>query len=141
MTNPRKILASAAAGLAVAAALSTAAAAHHSYSMFDRTKTQVLNGTVRAWEMTNPHSYLWVVVMKPDSSTEVWGLEGAGVAALQRNGIHKSEVKPGDKISVSMHPMRDGRTGGQLVALTVGETGKKVDFGGGGGEPGKAAAE
>ncbi len=127
--------------LAVAAA-STSALAHHSYAMFDRTKTVTIVGTVRAWEMTSPHSYLWVVVPKTDGSgQDVWGMEGASVGQLQRAGIHKSEVKPGDKVSVNLHPLRDGRTGGQLVNLILGDTGRVVNFGGGGGQPGGAASE
>ena len=140
MSDQRKFFAAATAGVVAAAALATGASAHHSYVMFDRTKTVTIVGTVRAWEMTSPHSYLWVVVPKKEGAADVWGMEGAGVGQLQRAGIHKSEVKPGDKVSVNLHPLRDGRTGGQLINLTLGDTGRKVNFGGGGGEPGKPEA-
>jgi hypothetical protein len=71
------------AGALALAATATTASAHHSYSMFDRAKTTTIEGTVWTWEMINPHSFLWVVVMKPDGTTEKWGMEGAGVAMLQ----------------------------------------------------------
>lgn len=141
MTTPRKFIVGGLAGLAAAAGLATTASAHHSYVMFDRTKTSTITGTVRAWEMTSPHSYLWVVVPKAGGAPEIWGMEGASVGQLQRAGVHKSEVKPGDKVAVSLHPLRDGRTGGQLVSLVVSDTGRVVNFGGGGGEPGKPQAE
>ncbi|MCI3135188.1 DUF6152 family protein [Phenylobacterium aquaticum] len=137
MTDLRKLALRTLAGLALAGSVGGAAFAHHSYSMFDRNKTITIEGAVRAWEMTNPHSYLWVTVMRKDGVTEVWGMEGAGVSALQRAGVRKSEVKPGDKVKVNLHPLRDGRTGGQLVSLVLDSTGRVVNFGGGGGQPGR----
>ena len=124
-------------GLALAAGLSTAALAHHSYSMFDRTKTTTIEGTVWTWEMINPHSFLWVVVMKPDGTTEKWGMEGAGVQMLARAGVTKSAVKAGDKVTVDLHPLRDGRTGGQLVRVVL-ANGKVLGGFGGGGQNGGA---
>ena len=124
-------------GLTLAATLSSAALAHHSYSMFDRTKTTTIEGTVWTWEMINPHSFLWVVVMKPDGTTEKWGMEGAGVQMLARAGVTKSAVKTGDKVTVDLHPLRDGRTGGQLVRVTL-ANGKVLGGFGGGGQNGGA---
>ncbi len=96
-----------------------AASAHHSYSMFDRSKTTTLNGSIRNFEMVNPHSYVWVVVSKPGGADQIWGLEGGGVAAMQRAGLNKSSVKVGDKVLIDMHPLRDGRNGGQLVRMRL----------------------
>ena len=128
-------------GLALAAGLSgvgaTGAFAHHSYSMFDRGKTSTIEGTVWTWEMINPHSFLWVVVMKPDGTTEKWGMEGAGVAMLQRAGVTRSAVKTGDKVTVDLHPLRDGRTGGQLIRVVL-ANGKVLGGFGGGGQNGQA---
>jgi hypothetical protein len=118
----------------------TAASAHHSYSMFDRNRSATIEGTVWTWEMINPHSFLWIVVTKPDGTTEKWGFEGAGVAMLQRAGVTKSAVKTGDKVTVDMHPLRDGRTGGQLIKVTL-ANGKVLGGFGGGGENGGRAAE
>lgn len=134
------------AGALSAAALSvpTGGSAHHSYSMFDRSKVITINGSVRVWEMVNPHSYLWVVVKPADGGPDqVWGLEGGGIAALSRAGVTKSAVKPGEKISVDLHPLRDGRTGGMLVKVMLAD-GKTINMGGGlqqAPAPGAAAAE
>ncbi len=119
-------------GAALACSLSGAAFAHHSYSMFDRDKTATITGTVWTWEMVNPHSFLWIVVTKPDGSTEKWGMEGAGVAMLQRAGVTRSAVKTGDKVTVDLHPLRDGRTGGQLVRVVLANGKVLGGFGGGG---------
>jgi hypothetical protein len=123
--------------LVMSAGASTAALAHHSYAMFDRNKTVTLDGQVLTWEMTNPHSYLWVTVKQATGPDQSWGLEGGGIAALQRAGITKSMVQPGEKISVELHPLKDGRTGGQLVNLHLPD-GRSLHVGGGGDGSGKA---
>ena len=121
-------------GVVIAGVLAGAGAAfaHHSYAVFDRTKTISVDGSVLTWEMINPHSFLWIVV-KPAGGgpAQQWGLEGGGIPALQRAGITKSMVLPGQKISVDIHPLKDGRTGGQLVNLKLPD-GRSLKVGGGG---------
>ena len=121
----------AAIALVLSAGAGTAAWAHHSYAMFDRNKTITIEGAVLTWEMTNPHSYLWVTVKPEKGAEQSWGLEGGGVAALQRAGITRSMVKPGEKVTVDLHPLKDGRTGGQLVNLHLAD-GRSLRVGGGG---------
>ena len=130
------------AGAALAAIAATGASAHHSYSMFDRSKVVTITGTVRTWEMVTPHSYLWSVVKPADGGADqVWGMEGGGIGALTRAGVTKSAVKPGEKISVDLHPLRDGRTGGMLVKVVL-DGGRVINMGGGAAPaPGAAAAE
>ena len=116
------------AGLVAATAAALPSAAHHSYAMFDRGKTISITGSIRTWEMVNPHSYLWVNVTGDDKAPQVWGLEGGGTAALMRAGVTKSLVKPGEKVTVDLHPLRDGRTGGMLVNVKL-ESGRTISFG------------
>ena len=95
-----------------------AAAAHHSGAMFDGTKTAVLQGTVKEFQYTNPHS--WLVVNVPDAAGKVteWSFEAEGPSTLLRAGIKKSSLMPGDKVTVRGHPLKDGRPGGGLVDVT-----------------------
>ena len=96
------------------------AAAHHSYAMFDRTKSSTMNGTVRTFEWTNPHAYLWVNATNANGAAEVWAFEfGTGVNALARNGWVRDTLKPGDKITVKYNPLKDGRTGGEFQQVTL----------------------
>jgi hypothetical protein len=83
--------------------------AHHSGAMFEPEKTITLTGVVKEFEYTNPHSWLWVTVTNEDNTTTDWGFEGEGPSTLFRNGIKKSDLKPGDKVTVTGRPMRDGR--------------------------------
>jgi hypothetical protein len=95
--------------------------AHHSYAMFDRQTTKTLKATVRTWEFVSPHAYLWVYVDDADGKPQLWGLEGPGPQGLLRAGWNKNTVKPGDKVTVDINPLRDGRNGGNLVRMTLGD--------------------
>ena len=95
-----------------------AAAAHHSGAMFDATKEVSLEGTVKEFQYTNPHS--WLVVNVPDASGKVteWSFEAEGPSTLLRAGIKKSSLMPGDKVTVKGHPLKDGRPGAGLMNVT-----------------------
>jgi hypothetical protein len=92
-----------------------AAFAHHSGAMFDGTKEVSLQGTVKEFQYTNPHS--WLVVNVPDASGKVteWSFEAEGPSTLLRAGIKKSSLMPGDKVTVKGHPLKDGRPGANLM--------------------------
>ena len=118
------VVASALAGGLVAIAGS--ASAHHSYAMFDRTKTATMSGTVRTLQWTNPHVYVWVFAADKSGNPtpDVWGFEfGGGPNGLQRSGWSKRTLNVGDKVTITYNPLRDGRNGGefQSVVLANGE--------------------
>src|SRR5215469_5363891 len=92
--------------LAVAAGSATA---HHSAAMFDMSKTVTVQGTVKEFQYTNPHSWLQVLVAGPNGKTVEWGFETEGPSTLLRVGIKAKTFKPGDKVTVVACPMRDGR--------------------------------
>jgi uncharacterized protein DUF6152 len=89
--------------------LSAPATAHHSGAMFEPEKTVTLKGVVKDFEYTNPHSWLWVTVTNEDKTETDWGFEAEGPSTLFRAGVRKSDLKPGDKITITGRPMRDGR--------------------------------
>jgi hypothetical protein len=98
------------------AALISSAAAHHSAAMFDMSKTVTLQGTVKEFQYTNPHSWLQVLVVGPDGKTVEWGFETEGPSTLLRLGIKAKTFKPGDKVTVVASPMRDGRPAGAWIS-------------------------
>ena len=95
------------------------AAAHHSFSMFDRSRTETIDGTVKEFELINPHGWLRVVVSDAKGVQNEWSLELGGAAQLRRFGWTQDSVHPGDKVVVHLHPLRDGSYGGQLVSVTL----------------------
>jgi hypothetical protein len=119
----RKILLIALAGALMVMALP--GAAHHSGSMFDDKKVVTLEGVVKEFQYTNPHSWLIVDVTNDDGSVTTWGFEAEGPSTLLRAGIKKSDFTPGTKITISGNPLRDGRPAGYWIKAVREEDGKE----------------
>ena len=100
--------------------------AHHSATMFEETKTVTVAGVVKEFQWTNPHSWLIVEVSNPDGSVTAWGFEAEGPSTLTRAGIRRSDFAPGTAITITGHPMRDGRPAAAWVKATRGD-GKEFD--------------
>ena len=108
-----------AAGGALCVGVSETAFAHHSFSMFDMKATKTINGTVKQFEWTNPHTWLWIYVPNDKGEQEQWGIEGMSPNYLGRRGWSKNTLKPGDKIAVEIHPLRNGEKGGTFLNVTL----------------------
>ncbi len=107
-----------AAATAMGALAATGALAHHSFAMFDATKTVTLDGTVREFQWTNPHSWVQLQVMENGQQVE-YSIEGGSPNGLGRKGWTHSTLKSGDHVKLAMHPLKDGTNGGSLVSATV----------------------
>ncbi len=88
------------------------AAAHHSFEMFDRQKEVTLAGTVKEFQWTNPHCWIQLLVPRADGTEVEWGIELDSPRSLVRSGWGPRLVKAGDKITVVVHPKRDGTAAG-----------------------------
>ena len=108
----------AAAALAAALIVTGSAVAHHSFAMFDRDKEVTLNGTVREFQWTNPHAFIEIDV-GDGAKVEKWSVEMNSPNNLTRQGWKSSMLKTGDKVSVTLNPLRDGKKGGLFVAITL----------------------
>lgn len=97
------------------------AMAHHSFAMFDVSKEVTVQGVVKQFTWSNPHVWLDIVVNGDNGQAQTWGLESLAVGLLYRQGWTSDSLKPGDKITVVVHPMRDGTFGGQLMRVTLGD--------------------
>jgi hypothetical protein len=93
--------------------------AHHSFAMFDVTKEVTVQGVVKQFTWANPHVWLDIVVNGDNGQAQTWGLESLAVGLLYRQGWTADSIKPGDKVTVVVHPMRDGTFGGQLMRVTL----------------------
>jgi len=92
--------------------------AHHSAIAYDRNADVELTGTIREFQYTNPHSWLYVQVVDKTGQTVDWGFEAEGPSTLLRAGIKVSLLKPGEKVTVKGHPLKDGRPAAILVSVT-----------------------
>ena len=126
----RYLAASAAAAGAVLAPLlaSVPATAHHSFAMFDQKKVMTLEGTVKEFQWTNPHSFIELDVPGRGGAAVHWSIELNSPNNLKRQGWSRTSLKPGERISLRMAPLRDGRPGGLFLDLKKPD-GKVLDSG------------
>jgi hypothetical protein len=94
-----------------------AAPAHHAAAMFETERTVTVSGTVKEFEYVNPHAWLFVVVTDDNGEETLWGFEAEGPSALMRAGIRNNALQPGDLVTVTARPRRDGRPAGAWVSV------------------------
>jgi Family of unknown function (DUF6152) len=99
-------------GLTLALAAGSALA-HHSFAMFDSTREVVLDGTIREFQWTNPHSWIQLIVVEDGKEVE-YSIEGSSPNILARRGWSKTTFNPGDRVKITVNPMKDGSKGGSF---------------------------
>jgi hypothetical protein len=111
MMKMSKLLALGVLGLA---AMAGSASAHHSFAMFDSRKVVTLSGTVKEFQWTNPH--IWIELQVPTNGRQVqWSIEGGAISMLRRQGWNRESFKQGDRVTVTINPLKSGDTGGSFV--------------------------
>ena len=111
---------------AMLAGASAPAWVHHSGAMFDSEKTITITGTVIEFNWTNPHSSFKVAVKNAAGKEEIWAIEMNAPQNLMRSGWKRTTIKQGDKVSVLISPLRDGKPGGSYRSITLAD-GTKLD--------------
>ena len=106
--------------IALGIGVAHAVVAHHSYAMFDGTRTVTVTGTVAKLEWTNPHVFVWVYVPNAakESGFELYAFENGSPNVLARLGWSKTTFATGDELTIEYWPLNDGRTGGHFAAAT-----------------------
>ncbi len=106
------------AGIAVAMS-AIPAFAHHSFAMFDAEKKVTLEGTVKEFQWTNPHSWILLTVSDAQGKAGAMGDRDGRPGGLARQGWVPKTLTPGMKVKTVIHPLRDGTAGGQFMAVTL----------------------
>ena len=99
--------------------LTVPALAHHSFAMFDIEQTVEISGTVKELQWTNPHSWLQVMVADDAGKMVEYSLEMSSPGRMALNGWTPRTVVPGDAVTVTLHPLRDGTPGGQFITIKL----------------------
>jgi Family of unknown function (DUF6152) len=107
------------------AAVAGAAFAHHSFAVYDHTKTLNLKGTVTKWQWSNPHAYLDIDVKDASGALKHYTLEGTSINMLQRTGWRSNMIKAGDQVTAVAAPLLNGEPGGLLLQITLANGEKK----------------
>ena len=101
-----------------AVALALPVWAHHSHNAYEVTVWSDLEGTVTDVYLMNPHSWIFLDVTDENGETTTWSLEAASPNSILENGVKPEDVRPGDRIKVRIHLLRDGTNGGLLGFVT-----------------------
>ncbi|MDB5710441.1 MAG: hypothetical protein JWL96_2511 [Sphingomonas bacterium] len=116
-----------AGAVTLSASFSAGAWAHHSFAGYDKSRKVTVQGTVKQWQFTNPHSWLQIFAVENGRQVE-YSIEGASVNTLVRRGWNRTTFKAGDKVTISMYPAVDGKKGGALLSATFAD-GKTISTG------------
>ena len=92
---------------------------HHSHTMFDHATQISVEGTVTEFVYRNPHGFLYVDVKGENGETLNYWVEMSNLTNMVTRGIGKATFKPGDKVKVNLHPLKDGRAGGSYINIVV----------------------
>jgi len=103
---------------AIALSVSSPAWSHHSHAMFDHDKVVTISGTVTEWVFRNPHVFLYVNVTSDSGETVKYSVEMSNITNMIKVGFSPTTFKSGDKVTVELHPLADGRPGGNYIVAT-----------------------
>jgi hypothetical protein len=103
--------------------------AHHAFAAeFDQTKPLKLQGTVLKWEVTNPHSWIYLDVKGEDGKAVTWMVEGGSPNNLYRLGFTKDSLPPGSEIVIDGYQAKDHSTRAVGKSVTFSD-GRKLFLG------------
>jgi hypothetical protein len=125
MSLKKFVVAACASALAVASAV---AMAHHSAAQFDFGQRVTIEGVVKEFNVTNPHTWAVVTITDDKRGTRDAQYEGHSASHFYRAGYTRDMLKVGDKVAILIAPRRDGEDGGFIQAFTA--NGKTIGFGG-----------
>ena len=103
------------------------ALAHHSFAMYDHTRSVTLRGSVTKFQWTNPHAYIELDVTE-NGAVKHYSIECTSINMMQRNGWRSNMVKFGDQVKAVISPLANGQPAGLLLELTL-PSGKILDPG------------
>jgi hypothetical protein len=86
------------------------ASAHHSHGQYEQTFRDI-EGTVKEVHLVAPHSWVYLEVKDAKGVAQLWALEGTSRAGLEKMGVTREYIKPGDTVKARCHPLRDGSSG------------------------------
>lgn len=110
----KSLLATCAALLALGLAVPSAQA-HHAFGKVFLERVLTLNGTIEEFRWTQPHGWVLLDVQNPDASTSSWSIETAPPTVLSRRGWGPRSLMRGQRVTLTIHPWRDGGLGGALI--------------------------
>ena len=115
------------AAIGIIGVMTTSVMAHHSFAMYDQTVKRTLTGKLIRYIPGANHAQLIFELLEPDGKTVLgkdgkpvqWGVETGSAASLARQGVSPRNFPDGTVFTVTLHPLRDGRTFGAIAGLLI----------------------
>jgi hypothetical protein len=93
--------------------------AHHGAAEFDFGKRLTVKGTVTEWFWANPHCFLRFDVKDNQGQVAHWVVEAQSGPNILDLGFAKQSFKPGDVVTVTLEPVRNGRPLGRMINVVL----------------------
>jgi len=100
--------------------------AHHGTAAFESDKTLTLKATVTDWSWANPHCLLQFDVKDDNGQVVHWIAETQNPVTMTNGGWSKFSFKPGDEVTVTLIPVKNGRPIGRIKTVVL-SNGKTLD--------------
>src|SRR5579864_5259028 len=123
-TDMRKALITTAA-IGFALIVSNSAFPHHGNAEFDVGKRVTVKGTVTKWSWSNPHCFLTFDSKAENGSLVHWVVETQPPRSVTANGFGQYTFKPGDEVTVTLEPVKNGQPLGRMLEVVL-PNGKKL---------------
>ena len=124
--NCNRRLLSAAGMFVLLAATAGPALAHHSFAVFDHTRTVTVKGTVTKFQWTNPHAFLDVDAVDDKGKVTPFTMELTSINMLSRVGWRSNMIKAGDQVKATVAPLLSGQSGGLGLEIILPD-GRKLE--------------
>ena len=105
--------------LGLLAVMAGPAWAHHSFAVFDHTRTLTIKGSVTKFQWTNPHGFLEVDVPEADGTVKHFSIELTSINMMSRIGWRSNMIKAGDIIKATVAPLLSGQPAGLGLDVTL----------------------
>jgi len=105
--------------LAFVLAAGVPASAHHGADTFATGKQITLKGTVTEWIWANPHCFLRFDAKDDTGTVRNWVAETQNPVSMTARGLSRSMVKPGDQVTVTVEPAKNGEPVARLLTVTL----------------------
>jgi hypothetical protein len=93
--------------------------AHHGAAAYDTTKKITLNATVTEWFWANPHCFLKFDAKDDKGNIVHWATEASNPADMVNLGWSKDSFKPGDEVTVTFMPVKNGAPVGRVEQVVL----------------------
>ncbi len=103
--------------LAIALLLTTPLQAHHGSAEYHVDREVVVAGRVKEWRFTNPHTWVYLTVTRPDGTVEEWNGEGPPLQWATSRSWSATTLKAGETVRLVMYPSRRDPRGGLVKRI------------------------